>query len=193
MHPLLTGLAWFTLIGYLLTTLEFIIGNRTICKISEVKLPADANNDPADNYPKVSVIIPARNEERNIEEALTSVLHLDYPHYELIVLNDRSEDATGSILERMSLQFPQLQVVHIQELPSGWLGKNYALFRGAQAASGELLLFTDADIVMAPLTLKRAVAYLQGQALDHLAIWPEIRSEGWPLKILSAALFTVGA
>ncbi len=185
LNPILSGLAWFTLIGYLLTTLEFIIGNRSIRKIADTPLPAN-NAD----YPKISIIIPARNEERHIEEALTSVLQLNYPDYELIVLNDRSEDTTGAILERMAQRFPQLQVVNIQALPDGWLGKNHALFRGAEASTGEILLFTDADIVMAPQTLKKAVQALQAQKLDHLALWPEIHSRGWPLKIFMNA-FTV--
>lgn len=177
---LFSGLAWFTLTGYLFTTLEFLIGNRSIRKILEVPIPG---TDALTPYPSVSIIIPARNEERNIEEALTSVLHLDYPNYELIVLNDRSEDRTGEILNTLTTRYPQLKVVHINALPEGWLGKNHALYQGVQAATGDLLLFTDADIVMEPSTLKRAVLYFEAHPLDHLALWPEITSPDLALKI----------
>jgi cellulose synthase/poly-beta-1,6-N-acetylglucosamine synthase-like glycosyltransferase len=166
-----TGLAWILLLGYIVTTLEFIIGNRTVQKLAHVPLP---NKKTTAALPKVSIIIPARNEQRNIEEALTSILHLNYPNYELVVLNDRSEDQTGDILERMQQRYPQLKVVHIRELPSGWLGKNHAMYVGAQSATGEVLLFTDADIVMEPTALTRAVHYLQTQTLDHLATLPQV-------------------
>jgi cellulose synthase/poly-beta-1,6-N-acetylglucosamine synthase-like glycosyltransferase len=190
LEMILAAVAWFTLIGYGVTTLEFLIGNRSIRNIKDIPIPQE---DASDVYPTVSIIIPARNEERNIQEALTSVLHLDYPNYELIVLNDRSEDRTGDILNELATHFPQLKIVHIQSLPEGWLGKNHALYLGAQASSGDLLLFTDADIIMEPDTLKRAVLYLEGrdlkkrstqaQPLDHLAIWPEIISPDLFLKI----------
>lgn len=174
----LLGLSSLILLGYVFTTWEFFQGNRRIPKLATVPLA----QDPV-LWPKVSIVIPARNEERNLEEALRSVLSLDYPNYELVVLNDRSEDRTGEILERMSRQFPRLRVVHITELPSGWLGKNYALYRGAETSTGELLLFTDADIVMRPDTLRRTVTYFQSQYLDHLAVMPEILSRSLALSL----------
>lgn len=183
-HLIIAGLGWFTLLGYLVTTLEFMVGNRQIPKLSEMPLI-----DPGAhlNLPRVSIVIPARNEARGIEEALTSVLHLDYPDYELIVLNDRSEDETGAILDSMSLAYPQLKVVHIQHLPLGWLGKNHALYEGAKAANGELLLFTDADIVMRPDSLRRTVHYLQSRQLDHLAVMPELLSRSLDLSLFLGA------
>jgi len=120
--------------------------------------------------PSISVIIPARNEEKYIEAALASVLALDYPRLEIIVIDDRSTDTTPAILERMAMQHPRLCVVHIRELPSGWLGKNHALHLGAMQAQGELLLFTDADVQFAPDTLRRAAARMQSKQLDHLCL-----------------------
>jgi glycosyltransferase involved in cell wall biosynthesis len=131
---------------------------------------------------KVSIIVPARNEERNIAEALVSLLSLDYPDYELLVVNDRSTDGTGAILDRLAADQPRLKVVHISQLPGGWLGKNHAMHLAAQDASGELLLFTDADIVYQPTALARAVGYLRDQQLDHLAIGPDTRMPTWLLK-----------
>ncbi|HKW76721.1 MAG TPA: glycosyltransferase [Terriglobales bacterium] len=123
---------------------------------------------------RVSVIVPARNEERKIRAALQSVLRLDYPDLEFIVINDRSSDQTGAILAEIAAEDARLQVLTITELPAGWLGKNYALYEGAKRASGKLLLFTDADVVMEPSTLARAVTYLSANHLQHLAAMPAV-------------------
>ncbi len=133
-------------------------------------------------YPKVSIIVPARNEEREIEGALQSVLHLDYPDYEVLVVNDRSTDRTAEILTRMQGTYPQLAVAHVTDLPRGWLGKNHAMYCGAQQAKGELLLFTDADIIMHPDCLRRAVTYLEHEQLDFLPMTPDCVMPTWLLE-----------
>ena len=120
--------------------------------------------------PPLSIIIPALNEEQHIEKALTSVLALDYPRLEIVVLNDRSTDSTPAILDRMAQEHPQLKVIHIQELPPGWLGKNHALHLGAEQAQGDFLLFTDADVHMEPDTIRRAMARMLEKDLDHLSL-----------------------
>jgi glycosyltransferase involved in cell wall biosynthesis len=92
-------------------------------------------------------------------------------------VDDRSTDRTGEILDRMAAANPRLRVVHVRELPPGWLGKNHALELGARKATGDYLLFTDADIVMEPTALRRAVAVMEADGidpLDHLAVSPEI-------------------
>jgi len=123
------------------------------------------------DLPSVSLLIPALNEQEKIEEALLSILSLDYDPLEIIVINDRSTDATGRILEEMRGRFPRLQVLHVDTLPEGWLGKNHALHCGAARASGEYLLFTDADVVMERTTLKRAMAAMTAERLDHLTLF----------------------
>lgn len=120
------------------------------------------------------MIVAARNEARTIEHALFSLLHQDYPDYEIIVANDRSTDATGEILTRMHRDYPQLKVVTIDALPAGWLGKNHALHRAAEIARGDYLLFTDADVFMEQSTLSRTVAYAESRDLDHIAVFPEL-------------------
>ena len=135
--------------------------------------------------PTVSVVIPARNEERNLEQALESVLALDYPDLEIIVVNDRSTDATGSIVEKIAERAPRLTVVTITCLPAGWIGKPYALHMGAQEARGEFILFTDADIVFHPSALRKAVAHVQAHRFDHVTLIPQGIMPGVFLRTLS--------
>ena len=139
--------------------------------------------------PKVSVIIPARNEERNLDMALHSVLRQDYDDLEFIAINDRSTDTTGAILARMAAADRRLRVIELRKLPAGWLGKNYALYCGARNSTGELLLFTDADIVMHPSTVRAAVTYLMERHLDHLTLSPGIITPSIPLGMLKATFF----
>ncbi|MYA28787.1 MAG: glycosyltransferase [Nitrospira sp. SB0666_bin_27] len=139
-----------------------------------------------DPLPPVSVVIPARNEERNLEQALQSVLALDYPDLEIIVVNDRSTDDTGAILETMAERDDRLTVVAIDELPAGWIGKPHALHVGAQLARGEFILFTDADIVFHPSALRKAVTHAQASGFDHVTLIPEGTMPGSFLTAVSA-------
>ncbi|MBT8340167.1 MAG: glycosyltransferase [Desulfatitalea sp.] len=139
------------------------------------------------SLPKVSIIIPAMNEAENIEKALTSVLSLAYAHTQVLVINDRSTDSTGEILNQMALRYPQLTVFHVKALPDGWLGKNHALHFGAQQAKGEYLLFTDADVIQESTALDRAIAYMLENNLDHLTISPNILCRGILLNSLMMA------
>jgi glycosyltransferase involved in cell wall biosynthesis len=157
------AVAVLVLVGYL--TVEGILGVRRIPNLQQVtSLPADPQ------LPLVSIIIPALNEAEHIQAALTSVLALSYPCLEIIVLDDRSTDATPAILDRLARHYSRLRVFHIRELPEGWLGKTHALQLGAEQARGRFLLFTDADVRMAPDTLNRAVARMEQQQLDHLCL-----------------------
>ena len=135
----------------------------------------------------MSIVIPARNEAKKIAEALQSVLKQDYPNLEFIVLNDRSTDNTATILAGLAAKDARLRVDNISELPAGWLGKNYALYRGAERASGDLLLFTDADVVMNPSAVSRAVHYLRTNRLDHLAVMPAVRMPTLALRLFCSA------
>lgn len=120
--------------------------------------------------PLVSVIVPACNEENTLEPALHSLLQQDYPYLELIVIDDRSTDATFAVLAKLEKEFSEIRVKRVKKLPPGWLGKNHGLHLGAKTARGDILLFTDADIVMEPSTLSRAVRYFRHENLDHLSL-----------------------
>jgi len=95
--------------------------------------------------PKVSIILPARNEEKFIEKCLNSLLNQDYDNYEIIAINDSSKDSTGNIIKKYSKKFPKVISVDAKPKPDGWIGKNWACIEGYKKASGDLLLFTDAD------------------------------------------------
>ena len=135
-----------------------------------------------DELPRVSIVVAARDEERNIREAVGSMLAQDLPGLELVVVDDRSTDRTGPILDALAAADPRLRVVHVRELPRGWLGKTHALDLGAAEASGELILFTDADIMMKPDTLRRAASFVQRERLDHLTMAPRIDMPGFLLS-----------
>ena len=135
------------------------------------KKPIFRGSDCSDNEiinPSLSVIIPACNEEESIEQAVIQLINQDYPNFEVIVVNDRSTDNTGVILEKLKVQYSQLKVINITELPSNWLGKNHAISQGVKASSGEWLLFTDADIMFTPNSLKETISYSSKNELDHL-------------------------
>jgi hypothetical protein len=167
MDTALFALALGTFLVYLALSFEVIRGNRSIRFLKDVP-PLSGK------LPRVSIVIPARNEERNLEEALRSVLAQDYPNLEFVVVDDRSTDRTGEILDRLAAADPRLRVVHVTGLPPGWLGKNHALHLGSEGASGDCLLFTDADVVMDPSTVSRAVGFLEREGLDHVTVSPEI-------------------
>jgi cellulose synthase/poly-beta-1,6-N-acetylglucosamine synthase-like glycosyltransferase len=120
--------------------------------------------------PLVSLIVPACNEEATLEPALRSLLEQDYSNLEIIVIDDRSTDGTFALLKTLGEEFPAIRVEQITELPLGWLGKNHALYWGARQARGEILLFTDADIVMESSTISRAVSFFVREGLDHLSL-----------------------
>lgn len=171
--------------------LTLAIANLTICAIvgfplyfgmRKIRKLADIAPSFDGDWPRVSVIVAARNEERDIEAGLRSLLQLDYDDLEIIAVNDRSTDRTGDILDRIAAEHPRLIIAHLDELPAGWLGKNHAMYYGAARATGQLLLFTDADVVMERTVLRRAVAYLLEHEIDHLPMLFEIRMPNWLLE-----------
>jgi glycosyltransferase involved in cell wall biosynthesis len=135
---------------------------------------------------RVSIIVPARDEGASIGRAVRSLLAQDYTDFEIIAVDDRSSDTTGEVLHELALGDPRIQVIRVDELPAGWLGKNHALFIGAERASGEWVLFTDADIVFAPGALGRAVAYASAAQLDHLTLAPRLVARGLLLRAFVA-------
>ena len=106
------------------------------------------------DYPFVSILVPARNEERNIEKCITSLLQQDYPNFEVIVLDDESEDRTWQILSRLAQENEKLRLIKGKPLPEGWIGKCWACHQLSEKARGDFLLFVDADTYHKPSMLR---------------------------------------
>ncbi len=183
----LAWLAGATAAFWILDGLYLARGMRAVASLADVTPAPDAA------CPPTSICVPARNEAADVEEAVRSMLALDYPALEVVVVDDRSTDETGEILDRMAGEPGRsgLEVIHVDELPDGWVGKNHALHRAAGAARGELLLFTDADVRMSPDLLRRAAGRMREEGLDHLTAIPRME---WPDSFMRAlgALMSLG-
>lgn len=142
--------------------------------LRHLRLLADVDPLPEVELPTLSVIVSALDEAATIEPALRSLLALDHPRLQVVAIDDRSTDDTGAILDRLAREDPRLRVIHVAALPDGWLGKVHALHLGAQAATGEFLLFTDADVHVAPDALRRALGHCVRERLHHLAVLPQL-------------------
>ncbi len=136
------------------------------------------------SFPRISVLVPARNEEDKIYPCVKSLLAQDYPDFQVIVLDDNSSDLTGAILKDFVRQDQRLRVIKGLPLPQDWLGKHWACHQLYRAADGALLMFTDADTVHTPDTLRCAAAALEGENADMLSIVPRHRLGSWAEKLV---------
>ena len=139
--------------------------------------------DPS-HCPRVSLLVPARNEARSIEGCARSLLAQGYPDFEVIILDDESTDGTGEILTRIAAEDDRLHVIHGQPLPTGWLGKNWACQQLSQAATGDYLLFTDADTYHDPLMLRDSIAAALATNADLLSGMPHQIVKTWSEQLL---------
>ena len=182
------ALAWFSRI------VDAALGMPSVADVSRPEW--DRNPVLPTGNPRVSIIVPARNEEDIMEQALNTLLALDYDNYEIIAVNDRSTDSTGEIMERVAGRLskksqsqnphfsqktremghpnPILRVIHHTDLPPGWLGKTHAMWTAAKEATGDWLLFTDADVLFKPDSLRRALAYAEAEPADHVVLFPRM-------------------
>ena len=124
--------------------------------------------------PKVSIILPARNEEKFIGKCLDSLLDQDYDNYEIIAINDSSEDSTAEIIKKYEKKFSKVILVDAKSKPEGWVGKNWACMEGYKKSTGNLLLFTDSDTVHASSVISLAVSHLLSLELDALTVIPRM-------------------
>ncbi len=181
--------AWFSRI------VEAAIG---MPHIADIALPVWDRRPPTPSgEPRVSIIVPARNEEDDIRATLGRLLALDYSNYEIIAVDDRSVDGTGKIMEDVvaSDGAARLKVIHISELPRGWLGKTHAMWSAGKVATGDWLLFTDADVLFKPDSLRRAIAYAEAERADHVVLFPRMIMKRPGEKMMIAffqALFVFG-
>jgi hypothetical protein len=145
-----------------------------------------------ERWPQVSLIVPARNEVETLGPAMRSRLADGYPALEVVLVDDRSTDGTGALVDTLAAEDPRVRALHLTSLPQGWLGKLHAMSEGLRMATGEWLLFSDADVHLAPGTLARAVSYAEAQRLDHLSILPQLRPATWLVDVALSAFGRTG-
>lgn len=159
-----------TSVAWIAQVVQSVRHRKSLRRLADV--PRDA---PPGGWPRLAVLVAARDEADVIEPALKSLLSQDYPGLNVHAVDDRSNDGTGAILDRLATENPHLRVQHVTTLPDGWLGKLNALQRAADAAladRADWLLFTDADVHLAPGTLQRAVAGGIALGADHVTVLP---------------------
>ncbi len=176
------------LTGYLI--LNAIIWLARHISLSKAKSQSEVldSNFPLsrDDWPKLSVLVAARNEESNIGRCLKYLLAQDYPDFEVIAVDDRSEDKTGQIMDELAREYPdKLKIVHIENVQEGWMGKSNAMQQGVKIATGEYLLFTDADCFFyCPVALKVSVNYAIDKRIDLLSVLPILETPTFWEKVL---------
>ncbi len=181
-------LIWFSVAIWSVLLITWIINTVLVGKLGRMNL-----SEP-EKWPSVSIIVPARNEERSIEMAVSSYCEQDYPDFEVIVVNDCSTDATGNILDKLSQKYKHLKVIDGREPPEGWLGKPNALEIGKLKAKGKWLLFVDADVHYSPDLLKKAVCYAEKEKAGMLFLLPRFITKGIiePAVLSTLALVAFG-
>lgn len=177
----------FFVAGWLLFVLISFHALPSILWLPFRTLPHSARGltDPGE-WPLVSIIVAARDEEARAEEALRGLLASDYPQLEILFANDRSTDSTGEIADRLAAEDSRLKVLHIEDLPDGWLGKTNAMNLAAKQARGDWLLFTDGDVLIEPDTLRPVMRFAEARKLDHFCLLPSMETAGWMECVLTS-------
>ena len=183
----------FIVLFVLMTSILFSLVYLLVYSVKSIrnvpKLSPVANSQNA-SCPMLSIILPARNEEKYIGKCLDSLLGQDYSNYEVIAVNDSSSDGTGEILRRYSIDHSKIIYVDAPPKPEGWTGKNWACYQGYLRSSGKLFLFTDADTNHSDLSVSLAVTYLLSENLDALTAIPKILALDFWTKITLPLLWT---
>ena len=152
------------------------------------RLPWLSQSPPlsAETAPLISVIFAARDEAEKLPAAIETLFAQDYPRFEIIAVNDRSQDGTSEALHELERTHSNLKVIDVGELPAGWLGKPHALVTGYEQSRGEWLVLTDADVHLAPAVLRRAMALAQARQWDHLTLFTAIEMRGfWEITAIT--------
>ncbi len=173
-----TGVLGLLALAWLVQAIRVARGVAQLPRLERVTPLADAD------CPSVSILLSARDEAVKMPQALPTLLAQDYPDYEVIAVDDRSGDATGGILDDFARRHPHLKVVHLKELPRGWLGKPHGLYTAWQHARGEWLVFTDADVHFSPDLLRRALGVARQQHWDHVTLTGLVEAKGFWEKVV---------
>lgn len=174
------GLIFFAVIALFWLT----YGAQTV--LGAARLPWLKSFSPASDAdcPRISLIFAARDEEEKLPAALATLISIDYPNLQIIAVNDRSQDATPQILDDFASTHARLKVVHVTDLPPGWLGKTHSLQKAYEASDGDWLLFTDADVSFKADALRRCITLIRALSLDHLTLFCGIEMVTFWEKVL---------
>ena len=175
---------WLVALGVLiLITLIGTLNTLTFPRLRLAKL---------EQFPLVSILVPARDEAERIGETLRRLLQMQYPNFEVIVLDDVSTDDTFQRVQKIAQRDARLSVVKGQPLPAGWLGKNWACHQLAQYAKGEILIFTDADVHWECSALAALLHLLERTRADLLTVWPTQETLTWSERlVVPMMMFTI--
>ncbi len=175
---LMFGLSFLSIMTVLIITFINIINPKNFLKNYRNEIydfNKHSDKDIQNKLPFVSVLVPARNEERNILNLLNSISNQNYPNYELIILNDNSTDNTAKIVSEFiaNNSHINIQLIIGRELPSGWIGKNWACFQLSESANGDILIYTDADNTHSKDAIITSVNAINRNNVDFLSAFPE--------------------
>lgn len=178
---LLTAALWMGFVFVLLVFMELIRMNILLFRAlsAEPKLPEQSGPLSENPHPLVSIVVPAKDEASIVDASVRSIMASDYSNLEIILVNDRSKDETAQIMGDLRKEDTRIKVISIEELPTGWTGKTHAMFRAAQEASGDVLLFTDADAFLDPKAVTQVIQFFRAQNLDMFSLLPGFVKRGF--------------
>ena len=179
LHSVLLVADWVVACAWTLRTIQWLHGFTLVPDLWD-------SSGEEQSLPTLSVIVPARNEEKSIEACLRSLAGSGGLELEVIAVDDRSTDQTGSLMDRAAGD--RMQVIHIDALPDGWMGKTHAMAAGAGKAKGEWLLFTDGDLIFHPRALELAVRYAERENADHVILYPTMLFESFGERMMLSYL-----
>ncbi|MGC9467009.1 MAG: glycosyltransferase [Anaerolineae bacterium] len=172
---LIFGLAVFATFALIIISAITILNVFTFPRLGQAPAPT--------THPKVSILIPARNEGAVIGQTVRRLLVQTYPNLEILVLDDDSTDGTRQAALTAGAGDPRLEVIQGQPLPPGWLGKNWACHQLSKVASGDILIFTDADVIWSPDAVSKLVGEMQHSGSDLQTVWPTQITKTWPERL----------
>ena len=171
---------FFTWVYFLLSMIKSIKESPRLERIKNLK----------NTFPRVSIILPARNEERYIRRCIDSLIKQDYPDFEIVLVNDESSDKTLEIMNEYQNSYPDIKVLSVNRPNDDWIGKNWACYQGYLKSNGNLLLFTDADSYHSENTMSLAVQNINHHDLDAITIMPRLLSYDFFTKVTLPLLTT---
>ena len=171
---------FFTWVYLLLSMIKSIKQSPRLERIKNIK----------NTFPRVSIILPARNEERYIRRCIDSLIKQDYPDFEIVMVNDESSDKTLDIMNEYQNSHPDIKVLSVKKPDDDWIGKNWACYQGYLKSNGNLLLFTDADSYHSENTMSLAVQNIKHYDLDAITIMPRLLSYDFFTKVTLPLLTT---